>query len=292
MGGPMNVLVLGGTRFMGKHLVNNLIASGHEVTIATRGITPDTLGKSVKRKIIDRTDAESIKKALSNVYYDVIYDSLAYCSNDIRLLMDSAQFEKYITISTTAVYDKHLNIKEEDFDPFSKTLVWCDRNDCPYDEIKRQAECALMQAYPKVHSAAVRFPFVLGYDDYTKRLYFYIDYIINQKPIFINNYENQMAFVRSDEAGRFLAFLAESSYCGAINGASEQTISIKEIAEYVESKTGKVPVLSDEGETAPYNGRDEFSINADKAKSLGFTFTPLKSWIFDLIDQYIVDASN
>ena len=33
----MKILVLGGTRFAGIHLVNELLAKGHEVTIATRG---------------------------------------------------------------------------------------------------------------------------------------------------------------------------------------------------------------------------------------------------------------
>lgn len=34
---PMKILVLGGTRFFGVHLVNALLEDGHEVTIATRG---------------------------------------------------------------------------------------------------------------------------------------------------------------------------------------------------------------------------------------------------------------
>jgi len=42
----MKILVLGGTRFFGIHMVNDLIEKGHEVTIATRGITPDYFGDS------------------------------------------------------------------------------------------------------------------------------------------------------------------------------------------------------------------------------------------------------
>ena len=38
------VLVLGGTRFFGKHLVEALLQAGHDVTIATRGITEDSFG--------------------------------------------------------------------------------------------------------------------------------------------------------------------------------------------------------------------------------------------------------
>ena len=44
----MNILVLGGTGFFGKHLVWELLHRGHEVTIATRGRTPDDFGRLVK----------------------------------------------------------------------------------------------------------------------------------------------------------------------------------------------------------------------------------------------------
>lgn len=36
----MNILVIGGTRFFGIPMVNELLAHGHNVTIATRGTTP------------------------------------------------------------------------------------------------------------------------------------------------------------------------------------------------------------------------------------------------------------
>lgn len=33
----MNILVIGGTRFFGIHMVNELLTAVHDVTIATRG---------------------------------------------------------------------------------------------------------------------------------------------------------------------------------------------------------------------------------------------------------------
>ena len=56
----MNVLVAGGTRFMGKHLVGELLNKGHEVTIATRGIAKETFGDSIKRAIINRLSERSL----------------------------------------------------------------------------------------------------------------------------------------------------------------------------------------------------------------------------------------
>lgn len=111
----MNVLVLGGTRYFGIPMVNELVNAGHEVTIATRGRAADPFGASVKRITLDRTNPESLREALAGRHYDVV--------------------------------------------------IWCDRAAFPYDEIKRQAEYALWQAYPDRNWVAVRYPFVIGGDD-------------------------------------------------------------------------------------------------------------------------------
>ena len=284
----MNVLVIGGTRFFGIPMVEELLNSGHEVTIATRGLSADSFGSRVKRLTLDRTDAQSLRSTLSARHFDVIIDKLAYCSNDIKNLMDVADCDQYIHMSTTAVYDpKHLNTLESDFNGTAKELIWCSRPDFPYDEIKRQAECALWQQYPDRNWIAVRYPFVIGKDDYTKRLLFYVEHVMKSIPMYVDNLDCRMGFIRSDEAGRFLAFLAGKPFRGAVNGCSEGTVSIREILDYVEQKIGKKAVLSADGDTAPYNGEPEYSINTDLAASLGFRFSRLHDWIFELLDYYI-----
>ena len=287
----MNILVFGGTRFIGKHLVQSLILQGCSVTIATRGIAQDDFGDNVHRIVVERTDVESLQRNIPSINYDIVFDSLAYCSNDVKYLLDTIHCKIYIQISSASVYTcLHNDTKETSFDASKKDLTYCNRSEFPYDEIKRQAECAIVQGYPHISSAMVRFPFVIGIDDYTKRLYFYVDHIVNQKPMFIDNLNAKMAFVRSDEAGKFLHFLANSSFNGAINAASEQAICIAEIVEYVKAKTGKSPIYSDSGETAPYNGAEDYYLNIDKSKNIGFSFTPLLNWIYDLIDSYIEQA--
>ena len=79
----MNVLVLGGTRFFGIHMVNVLLENGHDVTIATRGNASDPFGKKVRRITIERTNSASLKEGLSGTHFDAVLDKLAYCSNDI-----------------------------------------------------------------------------------------------------------------------------------------------------------------------------------------------------------------
>ena len=152
---------------------------------------------------------------------------------------------------------------------------------------KRQAEYALWQQYSDRNYIAVRYPFVIGKDDYTKRLLFYVEHVIKGIPMNIDNMDCQMGFIFSDEAGKFIAYLADKDFRGAINGCSNGTISVREIIEYVESKTGAKAVINEDGDAAPYNGEPEYSINTDKASAVGFEFSNLKDRIFELLDYYI-----
>lgn len=284
----MEILVIGGTRFFGIHMVNKLLENGHYVTIATRGRASDDYGDKVRRIYIERTNEKSVKEALKGKHYDVVIDKIAYCSNDIKYVMDNVDCDKYIYMSSTSVYEpKHINTLESDFDGTSKELVWCDRKAFPYEQIKRQAEYALWQKYSNRNWIAVRYPFAIGKDDYTKRLLFYVEHIIKSIPMHIDNLYYQMGFIRSDEAGEFMAFLVDKDVSGAINGSSNGTISIKEIIDYVEKKTGTKAIISEKGENAPYNGEPEYSINTEKAQALGFKFSTLQDWIYELIDYYI-----
>lgn len=64
----MNILVIGGTRFFGIHMVKELLENGHDVTIATRGKTPDTFGGKVQRIVLERTNEESVRAALEGTH--------------------------------------------------------------------------------------------------------------------------------------------------------------------------------------------------------------------------------
>ena len=106
--------------------------------------------------------------------------------------------------------------------------------------------------------------------------------------MYIDNMDEQIGYIRSDEAGEFIAFLAEDdSFTGPVNGASHGTMSIRELVTYVENRTGKKAVLSPDGDPAPYNGETSYSINTELAESLGFRFADLDKYIYDLLDHFI-----
>lgn len=284
----MKILVLGGTRFFGIRMVQDLLKMGHEVAIGTRGLSKDPFGEQVKRIALDRSNGESLRQALQGKRFDLVIDKIAYCSNDIKRLLDFIDCQKYIYMSTTAVYaPKKINLVEEDFDPLAMDLVWCERKDFSYGQVKMQAEAAITQKYPGQKYIAVRYPVVLGKDDYTKRLLFYAEHVARSVPMYIDNLDAQMSFIRSNEAGAFMAFLADKNFCGAVNGASKGTVSLREIIEFLEKKTGKKALLSAGGEAAPYNGESEFSVNTDKAKALGFEFSDVNDWIYDLLEYFL-----
>ena len=50
----MKILAIGGTRFFGIHMVNELLDKGHDVTIATRGKAADECGNRVRRICMGR----------------------------------------------------------------------------------------------------------------------------------------------------------------------------------------------------------------------------------------------
>lgn len=58
-----NTLVIGGTRYFGKLLVQRLVRAGHRVTIATRGYAPDPFGSRIERVRVDRRSEAAMRGA-------------------------------------------------------------------------------------------------------------------------------------------------------------------------------------------------------------------------------------
>jgi len=285
----MKALILGGTKFMGVHLVNELLAAGHDVTIATRGKTPDPFGDKVARLTIDRRDPESLRSAFKGRHYDVTVDNIAFSSNDIKHLLDVLHTSKYILTSTVSVYfdNFHMKMREDEVDTTALPLKWLNYEDTTYDEAKRQAEAALFQAYQNQPSAAVRFPYIFGEDDYTKRLYFYVENIVLGRPMHIDNLASRISFINSQEAGQFLAHAATGPVNGYVNAGSNGTISIEEIIRYAEKRASKKAIIKEDGTPATLNSVPSFGLDTSKAAATGFRFKDIESWVYPLIDQWI-----
>ncbi len=289
----MNILVIGGTRFFGIPMVHRLIERGDDVTIATRGLAADDFGDRVKRIRLDISDEQSARGALNGRQYDVVIDKMGYCSNEIKWILESLRCDRFIHMSTAGVYQMdHFGITEDEFDGRQGELVWCDRRELPYDDVKRNAERVLCQLYPDLNWVSVRSPFVLGKNDYTRRLLFYVERTLTGRPIAVDNLDNRFSVCACNELSDFLVFLTDSTVRGPVNACAEGVISLREILNYIEDRTGRCPRLSLEGDVAPYNGTRDNSLNTNRAKIAGFAFDDVHTWIYRLLDYYIDEVSR
>lgn len=281
-------LVLGGTRFFGKHLVYALLEQGIDVTIATRGKTADLFGNQVKRLVFDRRSEASIKDVLTKETYDIVFDNIAYSAQDIVHLLRHVTPTRYVVTTSMSVYPTlHPDLVESDFQPQDYDVRLAESDQLPYGEGKQTVETILTKEYPEVSSVFVRFPYVIGPEDYTQRFAFYLKNLVQQEPMAIDNLSQQMAFVDAEEAGRFLAFLGTSDYVGPINGASKGTCALEEVLAYGTAKTGKTPVFAADGAKGPYNGTPAYSIDTTQADTIGFVFSNLEDWLYQLCDWEI-----
>ena len=99
----MRILVIGGTRFLGRHLVEAALERGHDVTLFNRGRTNADLFPSVTKL---RGDRNSDLSALRGQTWDVVIDTCGYVP---RVVSASAQAlagstKLYIFISSISVY--------------------------------------------------------------------------------------------------------------------------------------------------------------------------------------------
>ncbi|PZM85423.1 MAG: epimerase [Candidatus Melainabacteria bacterium] len=99
----MKLLILGGTVFLGRHIVNAALAAGHEVTTFNRGKHSLEEQKSVEKLTGDRSEDLS---ALLKRKWDAVLDTCGYepevVAKSVNALKDSV--EHYTFISSISTY--------------------------------------------------------------------------------------------------------------------------------------------------------------------------------------------
>ena len=101
----MNILILGGTIFLGRHLVDAALANGHTVTLFNRGQHNPDLFPEVEKLCGDRTNVDDLQM-LRDRHWDAVIDTCGYFPHIVQL---SAQVLKnlvghYVFISSISVY--------------------------------------------------------------------------------------------------------------------------------------------------------------------------------------------
>lgn len=298
----MNVLVIGGSRFLGYHLVRRLLQDGHEVTLFNRGQTPDDFGLSVKRIRGDRQDRDDFRRKLGPRTFEAVVDLIAFRKEDSRSAVETfgGRAGHYVHISSAAVYivtkDYPNPISEEDFDRELRPRP--DRNDGMwlYGILKRQCEEVLSAAHREhgFPATAYRLPVIEGERDYTLRAYSYFLRIGDGRPLvlpdgglcpFTHVYQGDVVRTIAQNLGR------PASFGRAYNLAQKEIITLREFvlkaAQILGAKPELVdiprPVLEEAGlgvGFSPFSSRRPFILSVDRAeRELGFKPTPFEDWL-------------
>lgn len=121
----MKTLVLGGSVFVGRHMVQTLVDAGHDVSVLNRGKTPAKFPAGVKQIIGDRTNAESMRNALGNTTWDAVFDVSGFVMSaggtDVKALLDlfDGRAGHYVYTSSIMAYEQGRGVfpwREEDPD--------------------------------------------------------------------------------------------------------------------------------------------------------------------------------
>ena len=114
----MKILIIGGTRFLGRHLVEAALARGHEVTLFNRGKSNPELFKQVQTIRGDR------EKDLDQIAgkYDAVIDTCGYFPRIVRMSAEAlkSKARSYVFISSISVYAGFSKIGINESDPVGK----------------------------------------------------------------------------------------------------------------------------------------------------------------------------
>ena len=103
----MKILVLGGTSFVGRAIVDDALSHGHDVTIFSRGQTGSDLFPGVERLRGDRDTGDY--EMLRDRHWDGVVDVSAYVPRHVGQALDALHESagQHLFISTVSVYDRH-----------------------------------------------------------------------------------------------------------------------------------------------------------------------------------------
>ncbi|MEU5397445.1 NAD-dependent epimerase/dehydratase family protein [Streptomyces tibetensis] len=287
----LDVLVIGGNRYVGKRLIARLLAEGHRVTVLNRGSCPPPAG--VEHLRADRDDERSLTDALGSRVFDVVVDQVCYTPRQATIArrVFTGRTRRYVMTSTVEVYeyeDSPALVREESVDPSAVAvdpdLPWDDPAfvEAHYGEGKRQAEAVLM-AGPGFESTVVRVAHVLGGDDdFTGRLAHYAERMRTGEPIAVPAVNRPATYVYVEEIARFLAWAAGEDFTGPVNAASRGVLSTEELCVAVSAHVpgGRAEFRPVEvGEVSPFSFRRSYGMDNTRATRLGFAFGDARQWL-------------
>jgi 2'-hydroxyisoflavone reductase len=170
----MNILILGGTRFLGRQYVETALARGHTVTLFNRGQTNPGLFTEVEQLHGDRDGGLDVLKHRS---WDVVIDVCGYFPRVVgasaRLLADAV--ERYVFVSSISAYANYRDPIPSEDEPLAKLDDPSveEITEKTYGGLKVLCEQAVEQALPG-RVLILRPGFIVGPWDITDRFTYWV----------------------------------------------------------------------------------------------------------------------
>lgn len=308
----MKVLILGGTRFLGKALVEEGLKRGHEITLFNRGNNKEAFS-DVEQLIGDRDGDVS---QLENRKWDVVMDTCGFAPhqiNKIGAVLENS-IEHYTFISSISVYKDWipLNIAED----YHLQSMQSDRlkdveegRISPYEHygaLKVLCESEAEKYWPG-RVLHIRAGQLVGSFDYTDRLPYWVQRVAEggnivvpgrpDRPIQLIDVKDIATWVfdmvKKRKAGTFnvtgpdyeLTMEELLNTCKAVTNsdaefvwADEQFVLDHQIQPWTEMPLWIPEYFPLEGETEPW----KMGISVKKALDAGLSFSPLEETILDV----------
>lgn len=112
----MRLLVLGGTRFLGRHLAQQALDAGHQVTLLHRGRSGPGLFPRAEHRIADRDDDGALQAALAGGLWDAAIDTSAYLPRQVHSAARAlaGRVGQYQLVSSISAYADFVGSTQED----------------------------------------------------------------------------------------------------------------------------------------------------------------------------------
>lgn len=165
----MKLLIIGGTRFLGRYLVHSAQARGYEVTLFNRGQTNPDLFPQIEQIHGDR---EKDLNLLAGRHWDAVIDTCGYFPRIVRMSAEALKdkVENYIFISSISAYSDFSKIGIKESDSLGKMEDETNEDNTPETYGPRKAVCEkAAQDVFGIDSLIIRPGLIVGPHDQTDR---------------------------------------------------------------------------------------------------------------------------
>ncbi|MGZ3743724.1 MAG: NAD-dependent epimerase/dehydratase family protein [Pseudobdellovibrionaceae bacterium] len=218
----MKYLFIGGTKFVGRQMVEDALKAGHEVHILQRGQTGSDLFPHLKKYFGDRNQITDILP--QDARFDVVIDTCGYHPESVRrsaeLLKDRTSL--YVFISTGSVYADFSKTGLNEASQVSKL------NEIPdlsakitpenYGPLKFLCEQQVIKTFRSDKSLILRPTIIVGPHDATQRFDYWIKAIMNGRKIKVpDDSMARIQFIDVRALSQFAIEAAENNIHGVYN---------------------------------------------------------------------------